>query len=236
MSQTFATRFRNLACDFRALAKLPRYPRESAEAVLVFRRKYRHLQLAGRLVLDAHEAGELRLPGLAELIEKIMGDRQSVDTSKAPEASLVSCPANVFLEVAGGNALEVYNTGQGIVSIPLLSGGLLPDSGRLPEGELQDLERWALACDALAGLVDARMKPTPERLAAGEEWSIPTTLGKLASRLNMGEAKAKTFLKRYHLEIVDGNRQSWHLRLDLMDPNLRDKIEGKLQLPQTGRN
>jgi len=60
---------------------------------------------------------------------------------------------------------------------------------------------------------------------ASAQWSIPTSLTKLANALgNCGYRKAKSMLRPYGLKNII-NRQNWTVRLDLMPSNLRKEIE-----------
>jgi hypothetical protein len=130
----------------------------------------------------------------------------------------------------GDGALEIVDRYRGQARTELAA-----EVQRRPEAARIELHKVATATAAVSPKPETEPKGGNEAGGgdgaprAHEEWSIPMPLADLANRLdNMEYRKAKAFLMQYKLRGA-GNRQSWQIRLDLMPPNLRQKIEQKQQ-------
>ena len=129
--------------------------------------QYRIQEECGRLVIEADELGYLpAIPELRKLIDWHTGDGVE-DRKPGMQAVKVRCPANLFLDVAGGHLVRVRREGEkwAIVEDPSRGtsrhGGLIPSYLpailRMPDGE-----RQAEACEWPAELIERQDVAAPQ--------------------------------------------------------------------------
>lgn len=150
---SLARRFRDIAQTMRGLSR--RLPNMSDK-----RRRARFLrdvelhERAGKLIIEAHQAGLLRcLTDLDQIIEYHTGDN-ALDPPLEPRTGRKHrCLYNLFGDVAGGIVTNVHWENDVLVPFGPPIGGLLP---RLYPHlfECESDERWPAACELLADCLD----------------------------------------------------------------------------------
>lgn len=152
----YADRFRHQAAKWRAT--LTEYNQMSH---LDHVEEGQQLDLSGKLLIAAHDAGVLPDVGAAQ---GVGGLHQLVNEYTKPEepeqeplgygrARLTRCPVNLFLDFAGGNRIPVRNDGDGLKITGPRFGGVAP---RLDPGilSLPRNQHYAAVCDLLADLIE----------------------------------------------------------------------------------
>ncbi|HKQ49700.1 MAG TPA: hypothetical protein VJZ71_16625 [Phycisphaerae bacterium] len=183
MSGDIAHQFKMLALDFLAVEEVR--PKDPGEAKMLWLHDSKLQGRFGQLVIQAHRAGQLELQGLAKLVAFHTSRKKAIGAQTKRVAVLVRCPENLCIEVVGANQVEFLNT-QPLQVSPLRSGGLLPRLGLLPESTPLGPERFAKACEVLAGLIEEMMravsKPFSEIRLAQREQDILESMAESKNR------------------------------------------------------
>jgi hypothetical protein len=149
---------RKLACE--AYAGFFRDAGQKLRQDLDFLERYKVETECGRLIIEAFELGYLPPdPKLEKLVAWHTGDG-SRDGETAAHAVRVRCPANLFLDVAGGHMLRVRKTEEGVIQDEdeqrtgtARTGGLVPKDTPFVL-RMTPSERSAFACEWLAKQIE----------------------------------------------------------------------------------